>query len=155
MPVSSRRSILILRLKWVWRCVFIFQSKVSTIPPPFTSTYSFSGAEDSPSLAPGVGGICPGIGGTSPCPCLHPDVGLPSPVFGRLAATGRDPALPNSAANGLVILLALVGLCAKVSASGVLAFGLERPEGDFFEAAAFSRSSVARRRASRASSSEV
>lgn len=116
-----------------------------------TSTYSFSETEDSPSLAPGVGGNCPGIGGTSPCPCLHPDGGLPSPVFGRLAVTG----LPNSDANGLVALAAFVGLCANVSPSGVLAFGLDRPEGDLLDAAAFRRSSVARRRASRASSSEV
>jgi hypothetical protein len=35
MPVSSRHSLLIPRLRWVWRYAFIFQSKVSSIPPPF------------------------------------------------------------------------------------------------------------------------
>lgn len=103
-----------------------------------------------------MGGNCPGIGGTSTSPCsrLHPDGGLPSPVFGRLAVTGLDPGLPNSEANGLVAL-AFVGLCANVSPSGVRGLGLDRPEGDLLIAAALRRSSVARRRASRASSSEV
>jgi hypothetical protein len=60
----------------------------------------------------------------------------------------------NSVDNGLVAFVAFVGLCANVSPSGVRGFGLDRPEGDVL-AAALSRSSVARRRASRASSSEV
>jgi len=133
-----------------------FKPRSALILPLSTSTYSFSEAEDSPSLAPGVGGKCPGMGGISPCPCLQPDCGLPSPVLGRVAVTGLDPGLPNSEVNGLVVLAAaLVGLWANVSPSGVRGFGLEWPEGDGLAAAAFSRSSVARRRASRASSSDV
>ena len=100
-----------------------------------------------------MGGNCPGIGGTSPR--LQPDGGLPSPVFGRFAVTGLDPALLNSDDSGLVALVALVGLCANVFPRGVRGFGLERPDGDLLDDAAFSLSSVARRRASRASSSEV
>lgn len=123
---------------------------------PSTSTSSLSEAEDSPSLAPGVGGNWPGIGGTSTSPCvrLHPEGGLPSPVFGRFAVTGLEAVFPNSDESGLVAL-AFVGLWENVSPSGVLGFGLDRPEGDLLDAAAFRRSSVARRRASRASSSEV
>lgn len=100
-------------------------------------------------------GSCPGIGGTSRSPCLHTEGGRPSPVFTPVAVTGLDTDLVNADANGIVALLAFVGLCWNVSPSVVLAFGLEGPEGDLLAAAARSRSSVARRRASRALSSEV
>jgi hypothetical protein len=73
--------------------------------------------------------------------------------------------LPNSVASGEVGFSALAGEPENVSPSGVRWCGLERPEGEerpglefataFWLAAAFKRSSVARRRASRASSSEV
>ena len=121
-----------------------------------TSTYSFSEAEDSPSLAPGVGGNCPAIGGTSPFPSLQEDFGLPSPVFGRFAVAGRDACFANSVASGLVgFALFDAELWLNVSPSGVRGFGLERPDGDLSDAAAFRRSSVALIRASRASSSDV
>ena len=126
-----------------------------------TTTYSES---DSPSLALGVGGKAPGIGGAAYggcAPCFHPDTGLPPfPGCGRSDVFGREAYL-NSEARGLVGFSSFVGLGAKVSPRAVRCRGLDLPDGDFPAgltpalAAFFKRSSVARRRASRASSSEV
>jgi hypothetical protein len=94
--------------------------------------------------------------------CFHPDVGLPLlPDAGRSDVLGREGCL-NSEASGLVGLSSFVGLEVKVSSpSAARGRGLDLPEGEDFEglppalAAFLRRSSVARRRASRASSSEV
>jgi hypothetical protein len=129
-----------------------------------TSTYSGSDSErdsDSPSLAPGVGGNLPGIGGTwSKLSCaLRPVCGLPSRVFGRLAVCGREGDLAVSV-SGEVCCSRFA--CAKVSPRGIRGRGrgLERSDrcsvGEVLPvAAAFRRSSVALKRASRASSSDV
>jgi len=67
----------------------------------------------------------------------------------------------NSVARGLVGFSVFVGLDVKVSPSGTLCRGLDLPEEGFPAGlvpaldAFFNRSSVARRRASRASSSDV
>jgi hypothetical protein len=113
----------------------------------------------------GVGGIAPGMGGAvyeGCASCFRPDVGLPSlPDAGRSDVLGRDVCL-NSEERGLVGLASFVGLGAKVSpARAGRDRGLDLPEDDDLAglapvlAAFFKRSSVARRRASRASSSEV
>jgi hypothetical protein len=116
------------------------------------------------SLAPGVGGKAPGMEGAvyeGCASCFHPDTGLPpfpgcdrSDVFGRVGSL-------NSEASGLVGLSSFVGLGAKVSPRAVRWRGLDLPDGELPAgvtaalAAFFKRSSVARRRASKASSSEV
>lgn len=112
-----------------------------------TSTYSESELY-SPSLDPGVGGRAPGR-----------DSGLPSafPLCGLFAVAGR---CENSEESGLVAFSFLFGLVGvNVSCpSGTRCRGLDRPVDDFGigdAPRAFSRSSVALRRASRASSSEV
>lgn len=103
------------------------------------------------SLAPGVGGRAPGIGGAvNDGSCL-------------LAVVGREGALfRNSVARGLVgDVSAFSGrVCVNVSPKGARCLGLFAPPLDFPEgllaaSLAFNRSSVARRRASRASSSDV
>ena len=121
-----------------------------------TTTYSES---DSPSLAMGVGGNAPGIWGVEYegwDSSFRPDVGLT--LLGCASdVVGRDVRV-NSEASGLVGLSALVGLEVKVSPSAERCRGLDLP----FDlpcpglalAALFNLSSVARRRASRASSSD-
>lgn len=111
-----------------------------------TRTYSDSEL-DSPSLGPGVGGSWPGIGGVLYDSCFLP-------VCGLFAVVGR---CENSDARGLVGLSVFVaGVEVNVSgASGARGLGLERPETGTGAPLAFKRSSVALRRASRASSSVV
>ena len=126
--------------------------------------------EYSPSLAPGVGGNAPGIdppeyeGCASP---FHAEFGRPELPPGLVAVAGLEPPVAvvlNSLASGEVGFSALVGEPVKVSPNGVRWCGLERPLAErpglvsvtvFWVAAAFNLSSVARRRASRASSSLV
>jgi hypothetical protein len=92
--------------------------------------------------------------------CFHPDAGLPPlPDAGRSDVFGRDVCL-NSEASGLVRLCSFVGLGIKVSSPMAgRGRGLDLPDGFTglapVLAAFLRRSSVARRRASRASSSEV
>lgn len=94
--------------------------------------------------------------------CFHPDPGLPPlPDSGRCDVFGREVRL-KSEESGLVRLSSFIGLGAKVSPPRAgRGRGLDLPDGDDFAgltpalAAFFKRSSVARRRASRASSSEV
>ena len=91
---------------------------------------------------------------------FHPDAGLPPrPDAGRSDVFGRDVCL-NSEARGLVGLCSFVGLGVKVSSPMAgRGRGLDLPDGFTgltpVLAAFLRRSSVARRRASRASSSEV
>jgi len=106
------------------------------------------GGEISPSsLAPGVGGRAPGAVNDGSC---------------LLAVVGREGALfRNSVARGLVgDVSAFSGrVCVNVSPKGARCLGLFAPPLDLPEvltaSLAFNRSSVARRRASRASSSDV
>ena len=119
-----------------------------------TTTYSES---DSPSLAMGVGGNAPGIWGVEYegwDSSFRPDVGLT--LLGCASDVVSREVRVNSEASGLVGLSAFVGLEVKVSPRAVRCRGLDLP----FAlpcpglAALFSLSSVARRRASRASSSD-
>ena len=109
--------------------------------------------------------MAPGIGGAvyeGCASCFRPDIGLPAlPDAGRSDVLGREVYL-NSEASGLVGLSSFVGLGVKVSSPMAgRGLGLALPDGIDFDglppalAAFFRRSSVARRRASRASSSEV
>jgi hypothetical protein len=113
----------------------------------------------------GVGGIAPGIAATGyeGCvSCFQPDPGLPPlPDASCSVVLGREVCL-NSDERGLVGLSAFVGLGVKVSSpSAGRGRGLDLPDDADFAglapalAAFLRRSSVARRRASRASSSEV
>ena len=123
-----------------------------------TTTYSES---DSPSLAMGVGGNAPGICGVeyegwASASSFRPDVGLT--LLGCASDVVSREVRVNSEASGLVGLSAFVGLEVKVSPRAARCRGLDLP----FDlpcpglalAALFNLSSVARRRASRASSSD-
>jgi len=121
-----------------------------SLSAPFDRAFDFGGgggAISPSSLAPGVGGNAPGICLDPGRPSLFPVVGLP--------VDGRERW--NSEVRGDVVLF---GLCGFVNASPTAGRGrgLLRPFGEgvvWAVAAAFNRSSVAFRRASKASSSEV
>ena len=104
--------------------------------------------------------MAPGMGGTVYDSDFHPDAGLPPlPDAGRSDVFGRDVCL-NSEARGFVGLCSFVGLGVKVSSPMAgRGRGLDLPDAltglTPVLAAFLRRSSVARRRASRASSSEV
>jgi hypothetical protein len=103
----------------------------------------------SPSLAPGVGGKSPGIGVAVDGGSCFLDVGGLVGVLGWL----------NSSESGLVMLLVSVPCVGgvKVSPRGVLCLGLWVPRFGIplMACLCFSLSSVALRRASKASSSDV
>ena len=165
-------------MSWRWcgrRHISVFpKSKSALLLSRSTSKYSEYEVDPvrgySPSLAPGVGGNAPGIGPPEYEGCASPfhaefgrPVAVPAPSC-LVAVAGLKPRAGVVPPSGDLGFSACVGEPEKVSPRGVRGCGLARPLAgrpglmpvtDFWPPAALKRSSVARRRASRASSSEV